>query len=115
MPETTGSEPKKPEVGLMLDPYADLKTVSSRIDYVMDRDRDSRTAFARNWFMCISFRAGWQWIIFDNTTRRFRAKSLPAWFPRVVSNKFGEKASDLVASYLQGRVPIRYLPATDND
>ena len=75
-------------------------------------DKFSRTQFERAWFRNVCFYAGQQDIIVDRG--RFRLKETPPWYPKVQTNKFKEKARDIQSAVMQGRVPIRYLPATDD-
>lgn len=95
------------------DPTPENKNrVSERIDKRLGVDKFTRSQFERAWFRNIAFRAGQQDIIYDQG--RFRIKQLPPWYPKVQTNKFGEKARDLISAILTGRVPIKYFPATDN-
>lgn len=96
------------------DPYADKAAVSKRIDFFLRKDRFTRWIFEREWFRNVLYYIGRHWIIYDNTNRRWRPKSLPVWFPQPYTNKFAEKANDIMAAYQQGRVPINYLPASSD-
>ena len=95
------------------DPYSDLKAASERIDKLLVISRYMRPQFERDWFRNLLFFAGIQWIIEDRG--RWRPRNLPSWFPRSMTNKFAEKVNDLCSAILQnGRVPINYLPATED-
>lgn len=99
-----------------LDPYdltpENKQKISARIDKQLGVDKFSRTQFERQWFRNVCFYAGQQDIIVDRG--RFRLKEIPPWYPKVLTNKFKEKARDLMSAVMQGRVPIRYFPATDD-
>lgn len=97
-----------------VDPYTDQGAISKRIDFFTQRDRFTRWMFEREWFRNVLFYIGKQWIIYSITNRRWRPRSLPNWFPQPVTNKFAEKANDIISAMAQGRVPIVYNPATDD-
>lgn len=107
-----GDMPPTPKQGI--DPYTDQAAISKRIDYFAQRDRFTRWLFEREWFRNVLFYIGKQWIIYSITNRRWRPRSLPNWFPQPVTNKFAEKANDIISAMAQGRVPIVYNPATDD-
>jgi hypothetical protein len=93
------------------DPYQDLEEISKRIDGVINIDRFQRTLIESEWFRNVLFYVGQQWIIREK--QRWRPKALPLWYPKAQTNKFAEKANDLISTIMQGgRVPIRYVPAT---
>lgn len=94
------------------DPYADKDKISALIDKRLETDRNSRAAFERNWLRNIFFNAGVQDIVLDQG--KWRKRKLPSWYPTSKVNKISEKKNDLISALLQGRVPIRYLPATDD-
>lgn len=101
------------------DPY-DLKDpevladVNDRIDKVLKADSFSRIFFESNWGRNVFFYAGAQWLK-KIGGGRWERRNLPSWFPRSQTNKFAEKANDLITQLLQGgRVPITYAPATDD-
>ena len=100
------------------DPYnlkdADVRTdISDRIDRCLKADAFSRIFFESSWARNVFFYSGCQWL--RKTGGRWERRSLPAWFPRSMTNKFAEKANDLITQLLQGgRVPIAYTPASDD-
>ena len=96
------------------DPYQDKAAVSARMDFFLRKDRFTRWIFEREWFRNVLYYIGRHWIIYDNTNRRWRPKSLPVWFPQPYTNKFAEKANDIMAAYQQGRLPINYSPASQD-
>jgi len=74
-----------------------------------------------------SLRLQFEWAAFRNlcmiagahdvirTKGRVRLRNIPDTFPRTYTNKIREKRNDLVSAVAQGRVPIKHLPATDDD
>jgi predicted nucleic acid-binding Zn-ribbon protein len=95
------------------DPYANLEEINKRINKHLEADKFQRSLFEREWFRNVLFYVGQQWIVLDKG--RWRPKVLPSWFPRAQTNKFAEKANDIISTLAQGRVPIRYAPATDDE
>jgi hypothetical protein len=94
------------------DPYSDLEKINKRINDGLNSDKSQRAIFERSWFRNIMFWIGQQWIILSNG--KWQPRKVPAWFPRTQTNKFAEIANDIMASLTQGKVPISYVPATDN-
>lgn len=95
-------------------PYEDLADISERIDKTLKADAFSRVFFENCWARNIFFFAGAQWI--RKVGGRWQKRNLPDWFPRAQTNKFAEKAGDLITQLLSGgRVPITYTPATDDE
>lgn len=115
-PSMLASASLEPESTPEASPYEltdeNKKKISARIDKMLGVDKFSRTQFERQWFRNVCFYAGQQDIIVDRGS--FRLKEVPAWYPKVQTNKFKEKGRDLMSAVLQGRVPIKYLPATDD-
>jgi hypothetical protein len=96
------------------DPYKDYADISERIDKCLKADAFSRVFFENNWARNVFFYAGAQWL--KKVGGRWERRNLPAWFPRAQTNKFAEKGNDLITQLLQGgRVPISYVPATDDE
>ena len=100
------------------DPYdltdADVRSdISERIDKALKADAFSRVFFESNWGRNVFFYAGAQWI--RKVNGQWEKRRLPNWFPRSMTNKFAEKANDLITQLLSGgRVPISYTPASDD-
>lgn len=87
--------------------------MSKRIHKTLDVDRFQRSLFEREWFRNVLFYAGQHWIIYEKG--RWRPRALPAWFPRAQTNKFAEKANDVISALMQsGRVPIFAEPSNDD-
>lgn len=91
-----------------------LERARKRMERAEGIDGVYRTYFEREWFRNVLYFAGKQWIIFDNSSRRWRPKRLPQWYPTPITNKFAEKTNDLISSLMQGRAPINYVPATSD-
>src|ERR1041385_7140380 len=94
------------------DPYSDNEKISALIDKRLETDKNTRAMFERNWFRNILMSVGQQNIVLDQG--KWRVRKLPSWYPKAQVNKIAEKKNDLISALLQGRVPIRYLPATDD-
>jgi len=110
---TEGSDAVKQDPYNLKDPEV-LADVNDRIDKVLKADSFSRIFFEAAWGRNVFFFAGAQWLKRVGGGR-WERRNLPAWFPRSMTNKFAEKANDLITQLLQGgRVPITYAPATDD-
>ncbi len=86
--------------------------ILDRFDRSLQTDSIYRNYFELDWFRNVLYYAGKQWIILDGPKRRWRQKNLPLWFPTPITNKFAEKANDIVSALLQQRPTINYEPAT---
>jgi len=87
--------------------------IGERIDKCLKADSFSRIFFENVWGRNVFFYAGAQWL--RRVGQRWERRNLPQWFPRAQTNKFAEKANDLITQLLQGgRVPISYVPASDS-
>lgn len=96
------------------DPYADKQAISARIDKKLAIDKHSRAPFERSWFRNILFYVGNQYVVLDKSTGRYRNRNLPSWYPRAQTNKFAEKANDIISEIIQAKPVIRYVPATED-
>lgn len=107
---TGGDKTPNPETA---NPYEDLEAISSRIDKTLSADTFARTLFCSDWFRNLAMIAGSQWL--KKSNGRWEKRKLPGWFPKAITNKFAEKFGDLTNQLVQaGRVPIAYVPATDD-
>lgn len=92
-----------------------LKVLKTKFDDRIRLGQQERQRFEREWFRNILFYAGRHYEIWDRTRNRFRAKDLPAWWPKVVGNRLAKIWNDLVNVLVRGgRVSINYMPATDD-
>src|SRR6266581_2927539 len=81
-----------------VDPYKNIKAVSQ---FMSDRYRAwsrLRYVFERDQYRNILYFAGNQWVVYDKSSRQYTKRNLPGWFPRQITNKFAEKANDIIAS-----------------
>lgn len=81
-----------------LDPYSDLVKVSSLISERFRTYTRLRYIFERDMYRNVLYYVGNQWILYDKGQRAWRRRNLPGWFPRPITNKFAEKANDIVAA-----------------
>lgn len=90
-----------------------LADISDRIDKCLRADAFSRVFFEAAWGRNVFFYSGAQWL--RKVNGKWERRNLPSWFPRAMTNKFAEKANDLITQLLTGgRVPIAYVPASDD-
>lgn len=100
------------------DPYADSpdirRDISDRMDRFLEKARNHRTQFEREWFQNLLFYAGHHWIIFDRTRGQYRQRQAPHWFPMPVTNKVFEKANDNIASLLMTEPAMSWEPRSED-
>lgn len=98
---------KKPQ------PFDD-EILNKEIDDRLRVGRSVYSAFQSEWFRNILYFVGEHYV--KNDKGRWRRKSIPKYWPRVLTNKIAEKVNDFVSVLMRGRVPITYSPAsTDPD
>ncbi len=101
----------------LTDPYAstpeNFGKVNALIDKFLKINSASRTTFEWGWFRNLALIAGAHDIV--RLRGQVRTRPMPSWYPRVQTNKFREKYTDLLSALCQGKVPIKYLPKTDDD
>jgi hypothetical protein len=112
--EQTSGEESKPKS----DPYAwnaeNKARIAERIEKKMVRGRFQRHVFEKEWFQHILYYGGSHWIIWDRDRRQWRKKKGPGWWPVPVTNKFAEKMDDNIASLVQEKPKVSWIPATED-
>lgn len=113
-----GNDPGGPGGPTDPNPYdatdpAQRQKVSSLIDKLLKVNETTRAAFEWAAFRNLCLTAGQHDII--KLQGQVKLRNIPKYFPRTQTNKFREKRNDLLSAVAQGRVPIKHLPATDDD
>ena len=93
------------------DPYKDLNAAYTFLEERLVDWMSNRYVFERDWYRNVLYYAGNQWIIYQKQARRWRARNLPGWFPKPVTNKFAEKTNDIISSLR--RPTFSYTPTSD--
>jgi len=91
------------------------KELISEIQDELKRARYLRFAFERDWYGNLLFRQGHQWVVWDETGRRFRQKKLKPWIPQPVTNKFASVLEALVALVLRVEPAMQWRSADPNN
>jgi hypothetical protein len=89
-----------------------VERVNKLFDKYLKVGGTTRTTFEWGWFRNLAMVAGAQDIIRQRGTVKLRAA--PSYFPKTQTNKMREKSKDILSALMQGRVPIKHLPATDD-
>lgn len=89
------------------------RKVSELIDKYLKVNDTTRAAFEWAAFRNLCLIAGQHDVI--RLQGQVKLRNIPKYFPRTQTNKFREKRNDLLSAVAQGRVPIKHLPATDDD
>jgi hypothetical protein len=92
---------------------ANREKISGLIDKFLKVNESTRSAFEWAAFRNLCLIAGQHDII--KLQGQVKLRNIPKYFPRTQTNKFREKRNDLISAVAQGRVPIKHLPATDDD
>jgi len=87
----------------------------SEVQQELNRSRYLRFAFERDWYGNLLFRQGHQWIVWDETGRRFRQKKLKPWIPQPVSNRYASVLGALEALLLRVEPVMQWRSADQNN
>lgn len=104
----TDSEPE-PE-----SPYNDHVKIRDRIKKAITDNSKNRWYFERQWFTCILYYIGNQWITWDTRSRNFRERKLRKYVPKPVNNRFASTIDTIIAAVQSVKVLPSAWPATDD-
>ncbi len=93
------------------DPYKDIVAASAFLQERIIAWSANRYVFERDWYRNVMYYAGNHWIVYQKHQHKWRQRNLPGWFPKPVTNKFAEKANDIVSSLR--RPTFSYTPTSD--
>lgn len=81
----------------------------------LKRSRYLRFAFERDWYGNLLFKQGHQWIVWDETGRRFRQKKIKPWIPQPVTNRFASTLDAIVALMLRVQPEMQWTSKDTNN
>lgn len=87
----------------------------AEVQQELSRSRYLRFAFERDWYGNLLFKQGHQWVVWDETGRRFRQKKLKPWIPQPVTNRFASTLDALVALLLRVQPEMQWRSADPNN
>lgn len=87
----------------------------TEIEEEATRTRYLRYGHEREWYRNLLFKQGHQWIVWDETGRRFRHKKLKPWIPTPVTNKFASTLDALVALMLRVEPSLQWKADDQNN
>lgn len=109
------SEPRAPRPG-----YAGFLTPEDRklLQRVEERlgvnsRQMSRWALERQYFECVAFYLGIQWIEYMETGKRWVRAQFPSWFPTPTSNALKPRANGMISRLLRSRPQGRVRPESN--
>lgn len=94
--------------------FTDAELVSE-IQEDLSRSRYLRFAFERDWYGNLLFKQGHQWIVWDETGRRFRQKKLKPWIPQPVTNRFASNMDALISLLLRVEPDMQWRATDPNN
>lgn len=68
---------------------------------IKDRYQQRRWLFEREWYRNVLFYIGQQWVVYDETFRRWRKRNMPAWVPLPVTNRLASTVNTLRSTISQ--------------
>lgn len=68
---------------------------------VKDRYMHRRWLFEREWYRNVLFYIGQQWVVYDETYRRWRKRNLPSWVPLPVTNRLASTVNTIRSAVAQ--------------
>lgn len=92
----------------------DTKLIQLVLDHKEHFQR-RRWIFERGWYQNILFYLGNQWIIFEDTFRRWRKRNMPNWVPLPVTNRLASTANVIRASVAQVQPAFTAYPTQENE
>jgi len=87
----------------------------SEVQQELNRSKHLRFAFERDWYGNLLFKQGHQWIVWDETGRRFRQKKLKPWIPQPVTNRFASTLDALVSLMLRVQPDMQWRSDDPNN
>lgn len=80
-----------------------------------DRFTARRWIFEREWYRNILYYVGQQWIVYDDTFRRWRLRNMPSWVPLPVTNRLASTANVIRSSVAQVQPAFTAYPTQENE
>lgn len=80
-----------------------------------DRTMHRRWLFEREWYQNILYYIGQQWIVADETYRRWRRRNMPGWVPLPVTNRLASTVNTIRATISQVQPAYDARPMQDNE
>jgi len=93
---------------------ADKKKVELVLEF-KDRFVYKRWIFEREWYRNILFYVGQQWITYEDGSRRWRLKNMPAWVPMPVTNRLASTVNSIRSSVAQVVPAFDARPSKDDE
>jgi hypothetical protein len=82
---------------------------------VKDRFSHRRWLFEREWYRNILFYLGQQWVVYDETFRRWRRRNMPAWVPLPITNRLASTVNTIRSSISQVQPSFDARPMQENE
>lgn len=95
-------------------PEEDKKVVQLVLD-VKDRFSHRRWLFEREWYRNVLFYIGQQWVVYDETFRRWRRRNMPSWVPLPVTNRLASTANTMRSSISQVQPAFDARPMREDE
>lgn len=95
-------------------PEEDKAIVQLVLD-VKDRFSHRRWLFEREWYRNILFYLGQQWVVYDETFRRWRRRNMPSWVPLPVTNRLASTANTMRSSISQVQPAFDARPMREDE
>lgn len=106
-------KPQRGQVREDLSP-ADQKVAKLVLD-VKDRFSHRRWLFEREWYRNILFYLGQQWVVYDETFRRWRRRNMPSWVPLPITNRLASTVNTIRSSISQVQPSFDARPMQENE
>lgn len=74
-----------------------------------------RWIFEREWYRNILYYVGQQWIIYDESFRRWRRRNMPSWVPLPVTNRLAATVNTIRSAVAQVHPAFETRPTQDNE
>lgn len=108
-----GEDKQRSQVREDLSPE-DQKMVKLVLD-IKDRFSHRRWLFEREWYRNVLFYLGQQWVVYDETFRRWRRRNMPSWVPLPITNRLASTVNTIRSSISQVQPAFDARPMQENE
>lgn len=80
-----------------------------------DKAKKDREVYEKDWYFDVAFYLGYQWISWNEWTRRIEEPKAPTWRVRIVANQIAPICNQIIAKLTKNKPIWQTIPATSED
>ncbi len=85
------------------------------MDDFYDTAKKEREVYEKDWYFYIAFYLGYQWLSWNEWTRRIEEPRAPTWRVRITANQIAPICNQIIAKLTKNRPIPMIIPATSDD